>query len=66
VGVRGGLRLRGHGAVSLVSDADEEAALKLIADGGCRWPRSPLGLLRCGEEIEGQFDSCWRCAGASS
>jgi len=50
-----------------VSDADEEAALKLIAR-----RRLPLAALapwvcsRCGEEIEGQFDSCWRCAGAGS
>jgi len=67
-GVRGGLPVSADTAPSVwVSDADEEAALKLIAR-----RRLPLAALapwvcsRCGEEIEGQFDSCWRCAGASS
>jgi len=31
-----------------------------------RWPRSPPGLLPLRRGDRGQFDSCWRCAGASS
>jgi len=67
-GVRGELPVSADTVPSVwVSDVDEEAALKLIARRRLSLAAlAPWVCSRCGEEIEGQFDSCWRCAGASS
>ena len=67
-GVRGQLPVSADTAPSVwVSDADQQAALSLIARRGLTLAGLASWLCsRCGEEIEGQFDSCWRCAGATS
>ena len=49
----------------ILSDEDYAAANQILAD----WRAAPSGERKdwtcpeCGEEISGQFDSCWRCAG---
>ena len=49
-----------------VADEQEQHAkrvLKAVAS-GAEASAAPWQCERCGEWIDGQFDACWRCAGA--
>ncbi len=44
-----------------VDDADEQAALRALARAAAAPAGSPWTCAHCGEVLEPQFTSCWRC-----
>jgi hypothetical protein len=44
-----------------VEDAQEGAALRALARASAAPQGSPWTCPQCGEELEAQFTSCWRC-----
>jgi Putative prokaryotic signal transducing protein len=47
-----------------VDDADEQAALRALARAEAAPGGAPWTCERCGESLEPQFTSCWRCGGS--
>ncbi|HEY5264780.1 MAG TPA: DUF2007 domain-containing protein [Steroidobacteraceae bacterium] len=47
-----------------VDDADEQAALRALARAASTPVGEPWICAGCGEELEPQFTSCWRCGAA--
>jgi hypothetical protein len=47
-----------------VEDALEPAAQSALARGAAAPGGAPWTCGQCGEELEAQFTSCWRCGGA--
>jgi hypothetical protein len=47
-----------------VDDADERPALRALAQANAAPVGSPWTCEDCGEELEAQFTSCWRCGHA--
>lgn len=47
------------------NDGDLEAAQKIVREklAALEQPGADWHCPRCGEQLEGQFGSCWRCAG---
>ena len=48
-----------------VDDADEQAALRALARARGRADRRPWTCEHCGEALEPQFTTCWRCGAVS-
>ena len=49
-----------------VDDADEQYALNALARAASAPAGSPWTCKDCGEQLEPQFTSCWRCGAAAS
>jgi Putative prokaryotic signal transducing protein len=49
-----------------VEDADEQAALRALARAASALPGTPWTCEVCGEVLEPQFTSCWRCGSSAS
>jgi Putative prokaryotic signal transducing protein len=47
-----------------VADASESAALRALATAAAAPAEAPWTCGHCGEELEAQFTSCWRCGAA--
>jgi hypothetical protein len=47
-----------------VEDADERLALRALAQAAAAPVGSPWTCEDCGEQLEAQFTSCWRCGHA--
>lgn len=47
------------------TDSDHDAASKIVTEklAALEKPGADWQCPRCGEKLEGQFGSCWRCAG---
>jgi Putative prokaryotic signal transducing protein len=48
-----------------VDDADEQAALRVLARAVAAPTGAPWTCEHCGEALEPQFTNCWRCGGVS-
>lgn len=48
-----------------VDDADEQAALRALARADAAPTGAPWTCEHCGEALEPQFTSCWRCGAVS-
>jgi hypothetical protein len=48
-----------------VEDALESAALRALQNAATAAPGAPWVCPQCGEELEPQFTTCWRCGAAS-
>ena len=49
-----------------VEDALEDAALRALKTAETAPPGAPWTCSQCGEELEPQFTTCWRCGAAPS
>lgn len=55
-----------HGVHLLVADQDREQALALLLDSAEEVVVPPWTCQSCGEEIQANFDACWKCGAAKT